>query len=266
MRFHLDKNALSDRAKGFAAAIILAVGLAVVVAAAWLGCTTPWMNTVGFVLLGVGFLSIILVAVLSPYENKGGFGGAMYKAAYWNFQVWGLLLSLLIPAILLVIGLLVIVLLPFSVVYGLLKLVSGVVAIKQQTVLFVSLSLGGIISAHYSTPLFGWMSKLLTRNGHRYELHFKRVIEYVYKPTNIQFVVFLLYVLFLFVSTIYRFQMDGKSMWENEMDLVVLESFLVFVAFSNMKTRREKTAFKFSELFKIIYAMWTTHDSTEEEK
>ena len=51
MRFHLDKNALSDRAKGLAAAIILAVGLAVVVTAFWLGCTTPWMNTVGFVLL-----------------------------------------------------------------------------------------------------------------------------------------------------------------------------------------------------------------------
>lgn len=266
MRFHLDKNALSDRAKGLAAAIILAVGLAVVVAAAWLGCTTPWMNTVGFGLVGDGFLSIILMAVLSPYENKGGLGGAMYKVAYWNFQVWGLLLSLLIPAILLAIGLVVIILLPFTVVYGLLKLVSGVVAIKPQTVLFVSLSLGGIISAHYSTPLFGWMSKLLTRNGHRYEFHFKSIIEYVYKPSNIQFVVFLLYVIYLVVSTIYRFQMEGRPMWENETDLVVLESFLVFVAFSNMRVRHEKTDFKFSELFKIIYAMWTTHDSTEEEK
>ena len=56
-------------------------------------------------------------------------------------------------------------------------------------------------------------------------------------------------------------------MGENEIDLVVLQSFLVFVAYSNMRTRREKTDFKFTKLFKIIYAMWTTHDDdTEEEK
>lgn len=266
MRFNLDKNALSDRAKGLAAAIIVIVGLAVAITVLWLGYTTPWMNTVGFVLMGAGFLSILLKAFLYRYENKGGFGGALYKVAYWNFQVWGLLLALLIPAILLLIGLLVVILLPFILVYASLKLVSGAVAIKPQTVLFVSLSLGGVISAHYSTPLFGWLSKLLTRNGHPYEYHFKSLIEYVYKPSNIQFVVFLLYVVYLVITTIYRFQMDGQPLLENEMDLVVLESFLVFVAFSNMKMRHEKTAFRFSELFKIIYAMWTTHDSIEDEK
>ena len=266
MRFNLDKNALSDRAKGLSAAIMVIVGLAIAITVLWLGCTTPWMNTVGFVLLGDGFLSIIMVAALYRYENKGGFGGAMYKVAYWNFQVWGLLLALLIPAILLLIGLLVVVLLPFTLVFALLKLLSGVVEIKLQTILFVSLSLGSVISAHYSVPLFGLISKLSTRNGYRYEFYYERLIEYVYKPVNIQFVVFLLYVIYLVISTIYRLQMDGQPMWENEIDLVVLELFLVFVAFSNMKVRHEKTAFRFSELFKIIYALWTTHDSVEEEK
>ena len=37
MKFHLDKNALSDRKKGLAAAIIVFVGLAVVMTALWLG-------------------------------------------------------------------------------------------------------------------------------------------------------------------------------------------------------------------------------------
>ena len=93
MRFNLDKNALSDRAKGLAAAIIVIVGLAVAITVLWLGYATPWMNTVGFVLIGAGFLSILLMAFLYRYENKGGFGGALYKVAYWNFQVWGLLLA-----------------------------------------------------------------------------------------------------------------------------------------------------------------------------
>lgn len=265
MRFHLDKNALSDRAKGLTAAIIVLVGIAIAIAALWLGCTTPWMNTVGFVLLADAFLSIILMLAFSSYENKRGFGSTMYKVFYWKFQVWGLLLSLMIPAMLLLIGLLVIILFPFALLYGLITILSSFVSIKPQTVLFVSLSLGGIISAHYSTPLFGWISKILTRNGHRYEFHFKRMIEYVYKPSNIQFVVFLLYVLYLVLSTIYRFQTDGQPLFENEIDYVVLESFLVFVAYSNMKMRREKADFKFTELFKIIYSMWTAHD-TEDEK
>lgn len=82
MKFHLDKNALSDRKKGLAAAIIVFVGLAVVMTALWLGCTTPWMNTVGFILLGDASLSIILMLVFSPFENKGGFGGFVYKVSY----------------------------------------------------------------------------------------------------------------------------------------------------------------------------------------
>lgn len=266
MKIHLDKNALSDRKKGLAAAIIVFVGLAVVITALWLGCTTPWMNTVGFILLGDASLSIILMLVFSPFENKGGFGGVVYKVSYWKFQVWGLLLSLFIPALLLAIGMIFLILFPFTLLYGLMKLLSCIISIKPQTVLFVSLSAGGIISAHYSTPLFGWTSKLLTRNGHSYELHFKELLEYVYNPSNIQFVVFLLYVLYLIVSTIFRFQTDGQPMGENEIDLVVLQSFLVFVAYSNMRTRREKTDFKFTKLFKIIYAMWTTHDDDIEEE
>lgn len=70
---------------------------------------------------------------------------------------------------------------------------------------------------------------------------------------------------FVVLSTIYRFQTDGQPLFENEIDYVVLESFLVFVAYSNMKMRREKADFKFTELFKIIYSMWTIHD-TEDEK
>lgn len=66
--------------------------------------------------------------------------------------------------------------------------------------------------------------------------------------------------MYLLASTIFRFENSGQPMIENNMDLAVLESFLVFIAFSNVKTRRSATDFKLSELFKIMLAMWTTHD------
>ena len=130
--------------------------------------------------------------------------------------------------------------------------------------MFVSLTLGAIISGHYSRPLFGWLSRL-TANGHKYEKYFKKLVEYVYKPTNIQFVVFFLYVVYLVASTIYKFEMDGAGLIGNDMDWAVLESFLVFIAYSNMKSKKTAADFRFSEIFRIMLGMWTTHDNVEEE-
>ena len=93
------------------------------------------------------------------------------------------------------------------------------------------------------------------------------MVEYVYKPANMQFVVYFLYVIYLMVSTVYRFENSEQRMIGNDLDLAVLESFLVFIAFSNMKAKYEAAEFKFSQLFKIMFAMWTTHDDgLKEEK
>ena len=163
---------------------------------------------------------------------------------------------------LLLFGLLFVVFAPFSVINLLLKASE----LSQPTVLFVSLSVGAIISSHYSKPLFAWINRALTRNGNRYEKYFPMLIEYVYKSANIQFVIYFLYVVYLVVSTIYKFEMDGAGIIGNDMDLAVLESFLVFIAFSNMKSKRTAADFRFSEILRIMFGMWTTHDNIEELK
>lgn len=101
-------------------------------------------------------------------------------------------------------------------------------------------------------------------NGHRYEVYFKKMVEYVYKPVNIQYVIYFFYVVYLVVSTVYRFQSGGVPLWGNDNDLALLDAFLVFIAFSNMKNRREAAQFKFFYLFKMMYAMWTPHDIIDE--
>lgn len=57
---------------------------------------------------------------------------------------------------------------------------------------------------------------------------------------------------------------QGVPLFGNGWDLAVLESFLVFIAFSNMKKKRVGTAFSFSELFRMMWGMWTTHDNVNE--
>ena len=253
------KDAL-EKLMGIVAAVIVFVGLSIIVVAVWLGCTTTWMNVVGYALVAVTLLSFILVFVLRPYDGKKGIGGAVFNVASWITQVCWVVIALILPAMLLVVGFIFIVILPFVVLYGTLTLLPEIVGIKPQTVLFLSLSLGAIISVYYSKPLFAWLSRLMTMNGHRYEVYFKKMVEYVYKPVNIQYAIYFFYVVYLVVSSVYRFQTGGEPIWGNDKDLALLESFLVFIAFSNMKTRRESTQFKFFDLFKIIYAMWTTHD------
>lgn len=260
-----DAKVKAERVMAYIAASVIFIGFAVVSLGLWLGNNTTWMKTAMYILMGDFFLALTLMMSLSRYEKRNKVVGLVYKMTYWNIQVLWLIIMLIFPSMLLLSGLMVIVIFPFSVIMMALKSLSTVISISSQTVLFISLSLGAIISGHYSGPLFGWLSRGLTANGHKHEKYFKELVEYVYKPTNIQFVVYFLYVVYLVVSTIYKFEMDGYGLIGNDMDLAVLESFLVFIAYSNMKSKRTATDFRFSEIFRIMFGMWTTHDNIEED-
>lgn len=260
-----DAKAKAERIMAYIAASVIFIGFAVIAIGLWLGNNTTWMKTVAYILVGDFFLALTLMISLRRYEKRNKALGFVYKTVYWNIQVLWLIIMLIFPSMLLLMGLMVIVLFPFSITFMVLKSLATVVSISSQTVLFVSLTLGAIISGHYSGPLFGWLSRGLTANGHKHEKYFKKLVEYVYKPTNIQFVVYFLYVVYLVVSTINKFEMDGADLIENDMDLAVLESFLVFIAYSNMRCKRTAADFRFSEIFRIMFGMWTTHDNIEED-
>ena len=200
------------------------------------------------------------------YEGKSGFVGTVYRVSFWLFGGLWLLAQLVFPTLLLLVGFVFIIMVPFALINLTLKALSTVIDINLQTILFISLSAGAIISAYYSRPLFGWLSRVLTANGHRYEKYFQEMVEYVYQPSNIQFVIYLLYFIYLIVSTVHQLQTKGMPLFGNGWDLAVLESFLVFIAFTNMKKRRVGASFSFSELFRMMWGMWTTHDIVKEDE
>lgn len=261
-----DRSLKVKRSSSIAAACILAFGVVIIGLVFWLGGTTSWMKIVGWVVFAIFMLSLVLSISLSSYAGKRGFVGTVYRVSSWVFRGLWLLVQLVFPTLLLLVGFMFIILVPFALLFMALKVFSSVVAINLQTILFISLSAGAIISAYYSKPLFGWLSRVLTANGHRYEKYFQEMVEYVYQPSNIQFMVYLLYFIYLTVSTIHQLQTGGIPLFGNGWDLAVLESFLVFIAFSNMKKKRVGTAFSFSELFRMMWGMWTTHDNVKEDE
>ena len=265
-RSKISKKAAAERVMGLLAAGIIFIGLAIVILAFWLGGSTTWMKIVGKVLLADVFIAVFLLLALSSFKEKSGVVGTIFKVAFWNMQLWLVVIQLIFPSMLILLGLITIVLLPYSLVNFLLKGLLNVVEISQQTIVFLSLSMGAIVTAHYSKPLFKFTSSVLTSHRHQYERYFPMMVEYVYKPANMQFVVYFLYVIYLVVSTVYRFENSEQRMIGNDLDLAVLESFLVFIAFSNMKAKYEAAEFKFSQLFKIMFAMWTTHDDDLKEE
>lgn len=254
------------RKAGVAAACVLAFGTIIIALVIWLGGSIPWMKRVGFIVLSVFILSMALSLSLGSYEGKSGFVGTVYRVSSWLFGGLWLLAQLVFPTLLLLVGFVFIILVPFALINLTLKALSTVIYINLQTILFISLSAGAIISAYYSKPLFGWLSRVLTANGHRYEKYFQEMVEYVYQPSNIQFVIYLLYFIYLIVSTVHQLQTEGMPLFGNGWDLAVLESFLVFIAFSNMKKRRVGASFSFSELFRMMWGMWTTHDIVKEDE
>lgn len=263
-KFSDNPKATAERIMALLAAGILTLGLVIIALVLWLGNITIWIKYVVYILIADFFLACIIISILNLFERKGKIVRTMYKIAIWNVSVWWFMIKLIFPSMLIWIGFIFVVIFPFSIVFLLLKGLSMAFPLSEQTILFVALSVGAIISAHYPKPIFALISQLLAANGHRYEKYFPMMVEYVYKPENLQFTVYLLYVMYLSFSTIYRFQTGGQPIWGNDTDLAVLESFLMFVAFSNMKVKHKATKLKFSELFKIMFAMWTTHDDKED--
>lgn len=261
-----DKTLKVKRKASVVSAGILAFGAMFIGLVFWLGGTRSWMKVVGWVVYAAFILSVVLSLSLSSYAERKGLVGMVYRVSSWVLGGLWLLVQLVFPTLLLLVGFMFIILLPFALINLALKALSTIVAINLQTILFISLSVGAIISAYYSKPLFGWLSRVLTANGHRYEKYFQEMVEYVYQPSNIQFVIYLLYFIYLIVSTVHQLQTEGVPLFGNGWDLAVLESFLVFIAFSNMKKRRVGASFSFSELFRMMWGMWTTHDDVKEDE
>lgn len=177
-------SAKEKRIMGAIAATVIFLGLVLIIMTFLLGSRMAWMKTVGYVVLGDVFLSLVLMITLDFINKNGKIIGAIYSAACWNVLLVGLIIKLIFPSMLILLGLIFIILFPYGIIKLLLMMLSGVITISSQTMMFLSLTIGSIVSSYYSKPLFWCIKKFLTMNGHQYEIYFLKMVEYVFKPVN----------------------------------------------------------------------------------
>lgn len=152
---------------------------------------------------------------------------------------------------------------PFLVLLGLNSLCGW--ALHTATIAFLVLSFGSIICAHsYATTK--WLihhSPLQNWGNHAYEEYREELADYVMHPSNVVFVLYFLYLVFLAVSGFFQIQSDSYLV-SKEYDAAVLKAFLVFIAFTNMRIKARDAEFDVKELLRKTLLLFV-HDKLEEQ-
>ena len=139
--------------------------------------------------------------------------------------------------------------LPALIAFGFSKI--GWFDLKPETIVFLAIALGSILCS-----TFYQVSKLIVRKTplrdwgeHRYESYREELAVYLIHPNNVIFLMYLIYFLLLGISGFIQIQ-KGTYLISEGMDIAVLKAFLVFIAYTNMRTKAKDTDVDVKELFK----------------
>lgn len=129
---------------------------------------------------------------------------------------------------------------------------------SSTTILFVTLSIGSITCVFFSNVV-QWIIKnqspLRNWGNHKYEAVAENLSLYILDSSNINFLIYLAYLLFLAASGYMRFQ-NNTSLIHPEFDEAVLKAFLVFIAYSNVVKHFKDVKFDtktfIGKIFKLI--------------
>ena len=133
--------------------------------------------------------------------------------------------------------------------------------ITMEGKLFILLTIPLIIATHGSEYIRGIILRMspFRGNDHHYQLFMRELVRFVYTKGNLNFIVYSLYFLFLFISTFKNLQ-SGESLLSDGIDMVVAKSFLVFIACTNMLDRKKTSNLEGGELLSLFVKMMIVHD------
>lgn len=134
--------------------------------------------------------------------------------------------------------------------------------IQMDTMLFVTLAVGSIISVH-GAKLIHWLIRehtpLKNYENHDYESIKTELAIYLIHKNNINFFIYLLYLVFFSLSGFMQIQYNAPFVSAN-IDTVILNAFLVFMAYSSMAKESKTVEIKAKPLRDKIIKLITTHD------
>jgi hypothetical protein len=128
--------------------------------------------------------------------------------------------------------------------------------------LFITLAVGSIISVH-GAKFIHWLirehSPLKNYENHEYESIKTELALYLVHKNNVNFFIYLLYFVFFSLSGLIQIQYDTPFISAN-IDTVILNAFLVFMAYSSMAIESKIVEIKAKPLIEKMIKLITTHD------
>ena len=136
----------------------------------------------------------------------------------------------------------------------------GWIVLRPETITFIVFTIGSILCSNsyrstkwiiHQTPLKDW-------GNHKYEAYREKLAIYLIHPSNVIFLLYLIYFIILGVSGFLQIE-DGSYLISKDFDAAILKAFLVFMAFANMRTKSREAKADIKELLQQTLKLFV-HD------
>ena len=136
----------------------------------------------------------------------------------------------------------------------------GWIVLRPETITFIVFTIGSILCSNsyrctkwiiHQTPLKDW-------GNHKYEAYREKLAIYLIHPSNVIYLLYLIYFIFLGVSGFLQIE-DGSYLISKDFDAAILKAFLVFMAFANMRTKSREAKADIKELLQQTLKLFV-HD------
>ena len=185
--------------------------------------------------LGYILFITILWACFGKVKNK--LIKKMIEVLCFPLFVFYILLQLILPTLTLMFSATILLIITFGLPFILFNSIEYIFAfgLTKSTMGFLSITLGTIISVYcskYLLPLILRISPQLNseKMGTKY---LRELVTLFYQKNNVIFFIYLCYFVFLLIMSFMKIQYT-QPLFSKNTDLAILQSFLVFIAFTNM--------------------------------
>ena len=136
----------------------------------------------------------------------------------------------------------------------------GWFVLKPETIAFVVFAIGSILcsNSYKTTKWIIQMTPLKDWGNHNYEAYREKLAIYLIHPSNVTFLLYFIYFVFLCISGFLQIE-EERYLISNEFDSSILKAFLVFIAFTNMRTKAKFAEVDVKELFQQTLKLFV-HD------
>lgn len=233
---------------------ILLISLAVVASIVWLVCkyeqeVFKWL---------IGYIITFVVLGFIPNKLECKILHIIYNILFIPFNI----IKLAQPVMTILVAFLGIPMIVFGIPFCFLRIISiWGTEFSLPSMFLISLTISAIACVH-SRSFTCWLIKhspIKDYGNHRYEKFSELLAIYITEPQNYNLVFSILYVVFLSCSAFYNIEYKTDFISEDA-DIVVLKSFLIFMAFNTMMQRSRETDINTEDLLAKVIGLFVHDD------